>query len=155
MLNPLSHDNINSPIYRIELEHIRSILLKLNELTKKQLIDINSPHILITLNEEDSATNQWQYSISLRENLYAIKDLNGTWHINNPYCKVESGNNITSGTAATINPRNLKLNRIYDQIRHGIGNKTVHGGVATDVIPAKDLKDIISINGNILRSYLA
>lgn len=154
LLNPLSHDNISSPIYRIELENIRAILIKLNQLSKKILIDINEAHYLATLKEIDSSGNQWEYIISMKENFYGIKDINGVWRVNNPLGKVESGKNVTLDTVANINQQPLKLNKIYDQIRFRLKNKIYIDGVATDTIPPQDLSEIIFIDNIKLDSLL-
>ena len=151
LLNPLSHDNINSPIYRIELESIRAILMQFNQLSKKVIIDINEDNLNFKLKEVDRTGHNWEYEMSLLENFYAIKDINGVWHLNNPKCEVLSRQNKTLvSPIEMINSNDLKLKSAYGNIRFGIGNKTNEA----DIVEPKNLKDIIFLNGENINASL-
>ena len=152
LLNPLSHDNIYSSIYRIELEKIKEILVKINKVEKKGLIDINGDRFLFILKEIDNDGNNWEYEIRTKENFYAVKDLNGVWYTNNIECKVISRTNITTGNEKEdIEVEYMKISQAYNQIRFAIGNKTGE----EEVVEIKDLKEILFVEGENIRTILS
>jgi recombinational DNA repair ATPase RecF len=144
LMNPLSHDNIESPIYKSELLNSIELIVKLNQLEIKTigLADANN-EISFVLMETDKDGNVWEYTFYLKENFRAIKDLTGVWHISNPECEFQKRKNIT----LSLNEESLdsiqKLKKGYDQIRHRLGIN-VEGSIP------KDLKSIIKINGDLI-----
>lgn len=141
LMNPLSHDNIESPIYKLELLKTIEIIEKLNNIEVKT-IGLADPHneIPFSLKEVDINGDQWSYTFFLKENFRAIKDLNGNWQISNPNCAFTVRKNITQDGATLPTNTNLKLNKGFDQIRFQLGIKT------EDNVP-NDLKTIITLNG--------
>lgn len=89
VMNPLSHDNIKSPIYKQELLACFEILEKLNKLKKHTFIDVDESESLedrtFILQVDDQAKLEtWNYKIEAIENFYAIIDLDSNLHFNNP-----------------------------------------------------------------------
>lgn len=143
LMNPLSHDNISSPIYRQEILSAIKIIESLNRLELKlKEPDPNNEHPLI-LSEIDSEGKDWVYTFYLKDNLRLIKDLNGTWLINNPQCQFISRQNTTDALALETfpSPYNAKLNSGYTTIRHVLGIRTEE----TD--NKKNIIDIVTKNG--------
>ncbi|CAG5074475.1 hypothetical protein DYBT9623_05162 [Dyadobacter sp. CECT 9623] len=149
LLNPLSHDNIDSPIYRRELDSIIEILEKLNLLkvhTIGMTDDLNE-HIY-QLHETDSAGENWVIEFSLKETYRGIRDLDGTWHLSNPICHFISRANVTHNIAPIPLGSTVKLGQGYGNIRHALGIKI------GEVDNIKDLKEIIIKDGQKLIEIL-
>lgn len=85
LLNPLSHDNITSPIYRQELVSCMGIIEVLNKFRKKVISNIDNNES-ITLRTKDCCEKKWTYLIQPQEMFFAICDNNNVWHYNNPIC---------------------------------------------------------------------
>lgn len=83
LLNPLSHDNITSPIYRQELISCIGILEELNKFKKEIISNVDKKEKL-TLRHKDSAGDLWTYVIEPHEIFFAIFDNTEMWHFNNP-----------------------------------------------------------------------
>ena len=81
LLNPLSHDNITSPIYKQELLSCISILKELDKFSKKILVKNDE---ILTLHTKDREGDSWIYVIKPLEVFYTICDNNGKWHFNDP-----------------------------------------------------------------------
>ena len=140
LLNPLSHDNIDTPIYKQELLSIISLLNKLNELDQKLIVSIKGkPEVFIFLIENDSSGEKWSYKLRLKEHLRAFKKLDGNWILSNPQCAVVARKKISDGTVETFSDEN-KLKKLYDMARFSLGVKTIQ--------PEKDLFDIILTHDN-------
>lgn len=140
LLNPLSHDNIDTPIYKQELLSIISLLENLKRLDYKLLVSIeNEPEVFIFLTENDSAGEDWSYKIKLKEHLRAFKKLDGTWVLSNPQSEVVARRKISDGTIEPVSDSN-KLRKNYDRIRHALGVKNSQ--------PEKDLFDIVFTDDN-------
>ena len=151
LLNPLSHNNIHSPIYRGELEKTFDILFKLNQIkTKSFTISNDNNNSTFELHETDKDNNKYIYYISPLENLYFIKDLENEWHINNPEVTVNYRINKTTEEKNVFPNKKLKLSKAYDQIRFKIGNKTKN----SNIVESKDLKEIIYISGEKVNNLL-
>ncbi len=73
LLNPLSHDNITSPIYKQELLSIFSILERLNSL-KKIIIACVDENDYLDLKINDDQGTHWQYRLNVKENYICIRD---------------------------------------------------------------------------------
>lgn len=144
LMNPLSHDNIESPIYKSELLNSIELIVKLNQLQIKTFgladADNEIPFILM---ETDKDGNDWEYTFYLKENFRAIRDLSGTWHISNPECEFKKRRNITLNQSEETLESKLKLKKGYDQIRYQLGIK-IEGSVP------KDLKDLIKKDGDLI-----
>lgn len=118
LLNPLSHDNIDSPIYKQELVDIKETLKKLMLLEYKQLVSIDyAPETFIYLTETASDGEIWRYKIRLKENLRAFKKLDGTWVLNNPECTFVKRRKESDKSVEDLN-HDEKLNQGYKRIRH-------------------------------------
>jgi len=121
LLNPLSHDNIDSPIYRQELVAIIETLKKLRCLEYKKLVSIdNADETFVYLTETASDGEIWRYKIKLKENLRAFKKLDGAWVLNNPECTFVKRRKESDNSVEDLN-RDVKLNQGYNNIRHALG----------------------------------
>lgn len=82
LLNPLSHDNINSPIYKQELISCISILEELNKLRKVTIANVDTrDNLFFKINDCDGFT--WTYKIEPQETFFYIVN-DKTVHFNNP-----------------------------------------------------------------------
>lgn len=83
LLNPLSHDNITSPIYKQELLLIFPIIERLNKLNKVIIADVDKQEYVIIKLTND--IGQWEYMLEAREMFFIIKDkTNNKVYLNNP-----------------------------------------------------------------------
>lgn len=140
LLNPLSHDNIDTPIYGQELDSIKVLLEKMRKLDYKLLVSIkDEPEVFIFLTENDTAGEVWTYKIKLTEHLRAFKKLDGKWVLDNPQCEVVARKKVSDGTIENKADNN-KLRKIYDRARFALGFRSQ---------PEKDLLDIIFTKDNI------
>lgn len=140
LLNPLSHDNIDTPIYKQELLLVIELLMNLRKMDYRMLISIkNSPDVFVFLKETDSVGEDWSYKIKLKEHLRAFKKLDGNWVLNNPQCEAVARKNLSNGNEEVISDSN-KLTKIYDRIRYGLRIK--------DIQDEKDLIDIVFTQDN-------
>jgi hypothetical protein len=88
ILNPLSHDNLDSPIYKQELLEVIETLKQMRKLEYKLLVSIkDNPETFIYLAETDSGEEKWVYKIQVKENLRAFRKLDGTWVLCEQDCK--------------------------------------------------------------------
>jgi energy-coupling factor transporter ATP-binding protein EcfA2 len=149
LLNPLSHDNTESPIYRKELDNIIEILDRLNQL-KVYTIGLPDFEDLLPfeLHEIDSSGDVWQYSFFTKETFRALRDLNNQWYISNPECHFISRKNVTKNLQLNDLGNTIKLEQGYGNIRHALGIKT------KDVDNKKDLKEIVYKDGQKLINKL-
>jgi energy-coupling factor transporter ATP-binding protein EcfA2 len=142
LLNPLSHDNTDSPIYRRELDNIIEILEKLNQLKVHTIgMDDDDNQHIFELHETDRAGENWVIEFTLKEIYRGIKDLNGSWHLSNPNCHFLTKQNTTQNTAKVTLGNTVKLGQGYGNIRFTLGIKT------KEVDSIKDLKEIIFKDG--------
>jgi len=140
LLNPLSHDNTESPIYKLELENVTNLLETLNRLQAKVIgiadLEDEKP---FTLNEKDENGEDWEFTITLKETFRAIKDLDNSWKISNPICHFLSRRNTTQNLPVENLGRTMKLRKGHDQIRNALKIKQSEN--------PKDLREIIMIDG--------
>ncbi|WP_298142892.1 hypothetical protein [Flavobacterium sp.] len=149
LLNPLSHDNTESPIYRRELDNIIEILEKLNQLKVHTIgMDDDADQNIFELHETDTTGDNWVIEFTLKEIYRGIRDLNGNWCLSNPNCHFLTKQNTTQNTAKVSLGTPVKLGQGYGNIRHSLKIKT-H---ADDNI--KDLKEIIFKDGQKLVQIL-
>ncbi len=142
LLNPLSHDNTESPIYRRELDNIIEILEKLNQLKVHTIgMDDDADQHIFELHETDPTGDNWIIEFTLKEIYRGIKDLDGSWYLSNPNCHFLTKQNTTQNTAKVALKTTVKLGQGYGNIRWELKIKTDAG----DNI--KDLKEIIFKNG--------
>lgn len=144
LLNPLSHDNLDAPIYKLELLELKRALIKLRSLESKILVSIkDNPNKYIVLTETDSGGETYRYKIILKEYLTAFRLLDGSWKLSNPECKFEKRKRVSDNVTEVLD-RNMKLNRGFENIKHAlnvVGNNS-------------ELFDIITSEGLVLRTYL-
>lgn len=149
LLNPLSHDNTESPIYRRELDNIIEILEKLNQLKVCTIgMDDYADQNIFELYETDPTGENWVIEFTLKEIYRGIKDLDGQWYLSNPNCHFLTKQNITQNTPKVALGTNVKLGQGYGNIRYTLKIKTD----AVDNI--KDLKEIIFKDGQKLIDML-
>lgn len=140
LLNPLSHDNIDTPVYRKELDGIFLVIDELKKLETKVIQAVNTSSD-ITLQETDRDGALWTYTIELQENFRALRILDGTWKITDPKCIFKSRQNNIGGPIEKLNWA-IKLSKGYDQIMYRLGIK--------DAQVQKALADIVRTNDNTL-----
>ncbi len=134
LLNPLSHDNLDSPIYKQELVAVITTLRELRKLDYKCLVSIKeAPETFIYLPETASDGEKWVYKILLKEKLSAFKKLDGSWVLTNPLCFFVKRKKLSDNSIEALE-REMNLNQGYNQIRHAIGIKDT---------PVQNLLDII------------
>ncbi|MAZ26468.1 MAG: hypothetical protein CL868_05235 [Cytophagaceae bacterium] len=141
LMNPLSHDNIDTPIYKRELLSSIELIEKLKQLVVVIIPTVSNNNNPLILKETDTAGDEWDYTFYLRENLKLIKSLNGNWLINNPKCLFSIRKNTTQNLAYENINAEGKLSSLYGNIRWRLGTKT------NETDNAKDLKDIIHVDG--------
>lgn len=93
ILNPLSHDNIKTQVYREELRKVLDTIPELKKLESTRVKELNGYETIIKLadNEYDDDRNlirQAEYHIALREHLYTFKLLDGNTYLSRAKCKV-------------------------------------------------------------------
>lgn len=147
LMNPLSHDNISTPIYKQELMNSIAIIEKLNLLDIKIFETDSDNSKPLILKETDYNTQDWEYTFFLKENLRIIKDLNGKWLFTNPKCLFDRKNKPSEKISCILN-YNGKLNRMYSGIRFNLGIKT------DDNDNIKNFKDILYIEETKLEDIL-
>jgi hypothetical protein len=120
LLNPLSHDNIDSPIYKQELVAVIDTLKKLRILDYKQVVSIDATAETFIYIAETAADGElWRYKIQLKENLRAFKKLDGSWVLSNPECTFIKRRKESDKSIDDLN-RDAKLNQGYSNIRHAL-----------------------------------
>ncbi len=136
LLNPLSHDNITSPIYRQELISCTGILKELNKF-KKVIISNVDKNDRITLNPKDSNGDLWTYIVEPQEMFFKICDNIGIWHYNNP-------NSLFISRQKGIEPEEQLDNK--NKLRAGIGQ--IYHYLKVDIDFKLIFNEIYDHNGN-------
>jgi energy-coupling factor transporter ATP-binding protein EcfA2 len=148
LMNPLSHDNISSPIYKQEILSAIRIIENLNKLELKLFQPDQDNANPFILKDTDSAGKVWDYTFYLKDNLRLIKDLDDKWLVNNPECQFVSRKNITDDLALEefTPPHNDKLSVLYGNIRFALGIKTNETDAKKNIIDIvlKDEKSLIT-----------
>ena len=140
LLNPLSHDNIDTPIYKLELEAVMELLAEMRKLDHKTVVSIkDDTQVFIFLTEVDAAGDFWTYTIHLKEHLRAFKKFNDEWVLSNPQCEVIKRTRISDNKVENITNKN-QLRRIHNQVKHQLGIK--------DVQPQMQLSEVVYTNDN-------
>jgi hypothetical protein len=143
LMNPLSHHNIESPIYKLEIINTFEILKNLHQI--RILVIEEDPENInkFLLTETDSNGEVFEYSFFLREQLLIRKDLDGQIISNNPKCWFESKRSLTNDTGfepvSNGGGVELKFNIGYDKIMHRLGIKGKQ--------QPKELVDIVYLEG--------
>jgi len=141
LMNPLSHDNLDTPIYKRELISSIELIEKLKQLEVVVILTDSDHSNPLILKETDTAGDEWDYTFYLHENLRLIKTLDGNWLINNPKCFFTIRKNTTQNLADENINAEGKLSPLYGNIRWRLGTK------ANETDNVKDLKEIIHVNG--------
>jgi energy-coupling factor transporter ATP-binding protein EcfA2 len=148
LMNPLSHHNIEAPIYRQELVNTFEILEKLNKLKfLRYQEDINNEFPFI-INETDSNGDSWEYIYYFKSEFVIMKEINGKVILNNPMCSFVSRKNITKDLASMGVNLRLKLNGGFGSIKHFLGVKT------STTFTTSKLLSAIHLNGKSILSIL-
>lgn len=135
LLNPLSHDNVDSPIYKQELQAIINIIINIRKLNFKPLIEIKTDTPMhIFLSETDAAGETFKYKLKLEEHLRAFQFLDGSWVLNNPKCLFIDRTKISDGSVQDLNHSD-KIKQGYNKIRYELQIK--------DIRAASDLLEIV------------
>lgn len=149
LMNPLSHHNLESPIYKQELINTFIIIDKLHSIKILRFEADPDNVIPFVLREIDYNGDVWEYIIYLREMLLVRKDLDGSIHFNNPTCLFESRQNISQNTEKEVLNCEFKLNEGYSKIRFALGIKVKQDdGNYNDQL--KPLHEIIYKEGNLI-----
>lgn len=127
LLNPLSHDNIHSPIYKNELLNVISLLTNMNKLEVKTLgmADPDDSN-LFHLRETSSNGEEWEYAFTLKENWRTIKGLDDVWKFSNPKINVIGRTNLTQNNVSEVIKTVQPLNNVYINIRFALGIRVKH-----------------------------
>jgi len=89
--NSLSHDDLNSPLYKRELEEGIDLVLMLKEIQIKQIISVENAPLKIKLPTKNDTTKQLHsYSIVLKENLLLIKQGNSDIKFSSSLCLLQT-----------------------------------------------------------------
>lgn len=143
LLNPLSHDNVDTPIYKQELLKLIDVLLEMRKLEFKTLVSIKGGEQKLILEEEADNGKTWLWRIWLKEHLRAIKLLNGEWVLSNPVGRFDKRQEKGTGTYLDVNEEH-KIKVGHNRIQHFLS-------VADQT---KSLLDILFFDRRTLRSYL-
>lgn len=147
-MNPLSHDNIDTPIYKNELLKALEIIEKLGQLQVTIFkADADNQHPFI-LKEIDSSGDEWEHLFYLKEHFRIIRDLNGDLLLSNPTCDFHTRKNSTQNLDKQAFEHTVKLRRGYSSIRYILRIKT------STADTTKDLIDIVYSDGRSLHEIL-
>lgn len=145
LLNPLSHDNLDSPIYKQELVAVVETLRQMRLLEYRLLVSINSDsETYIYLTEVAADGEKWAYKILLKENLRAFKKLDGTWIICDPLCRFVKRKKLSDDSIEPIELE-MTLKEGHRKIRFKLGitdlaaNDLLDITINTDKIKLRDL----------------
>lgn len=140
LLNPLSHDNLDSPIYKQELVTVVETLKKMRLLEYKLIVSINSETETFIYLEEVAADGEtWSYKILLKENLRAFKKLDGTWVICDPLCQFIIRKKISDNSIEAI-AKDMSLKDGHRNIRHTLGITDASLNDLLDIVVTNNLK---------------
>lgn len=136
LMNPLSHHNIEAPIYKQELIKTFEILEKLNKLIiKRYQEDINNV-VPFILKETDSNGENWEFIFYIKSEFVLRKEINGDIILNNPKCYFDTRQNITQNLPIENVSADIKLNAGFDSIKHFLGVKTTTAFTSSDLVSA-------------------
>lgn len=143
LMNPLSHHNIESPIYKLEIINTFEILKNLYQIKILVLEADPENENQFLLTEVDSKGELFEYSFYLREQLLIRKDLDGKIASTNPKCWFDAKRSVTNNSEfePVLNGSGVefKFNEGYDKIRHKLGIKEMQD--------PNELVDIVYLNG--------
>lgn len=149
ILNPLSHDNTHSPIYKLELLNLIKILDELNLISVKTLVDVNDdPNSIFELHESDINNDEWVYEFYPLETFRVLKHPSHNWLIKFPKSHFIRRKNITQNSDFENVNKSYMLDYGYEKIRWTLGTKT------NTIDNIKDLKEIIFKDGQKLIEIL-
>jgi len=122
LLNPLSHDNIHTPVYKSEAMEIVEILILLRKMSFRKLIDITvGTNEVVFIEINDSTGLHWTYTVRLLENYYWMTLIDQSGKLGNPLCDFIERTNPTLDEPLPLKVRRMKLAKGYGQIRHALG----------------------------------
>jgi len=136
LMNPLSHHNIEAPIYKQELLNTFKILDDLHKIGIKVYetdLENKTPFIL---KETDINGDEWEFVFYLKKKFTIWKELSGDIFFNNPKCYFESRRNLTKDTAIETFSQtdDFKLKKQFKRIRHALGIKNIVANNLIDII---------------------
>jgi energy-coupling factor transporter ATP-binding protein EcfA2 len=149
ILNPLSHDNTHSPIYKLELVNLIGILEILNSIKVKTVIDVQfEPKSIFELRVYDNNNENWVYEFYPLETFRVLKLPQQNWLIKYPKCQFVRRKNLTQNLAYEDINKSFMLEYGYEKIRYTLGTKT------NEIDNIKDLKEIVFKDGQRLIDML-
>lgn len=121
LLNPLSHDNINTPVFRNELDAIIALLPTLKALTTTMHKELKDPlNNIIRLVDNNAAGNQITYRIALSDHLRSFFLLDRQFHLSKSRCKVlDSTDHL--GTVLVLNNGYDSISKAGHRLAHFLG----------------------------------
>ena len=121
LLNPLSHNNINTPIYKSELESIFKLLPKLKSLHSEIIKEITTASTTIKFTDISAKDDLMHiYDIELKENVLMFKLLDGKRYLNKAEC-VAVKSVLSNGTEMEWNCPCESLQDFARKIGHYLG----------------------------------
>ena len=144
ILNPLSHDNVKSELYSVEVYDAYQLMLKLRKINRRKVLNANSKFYYKTSN---LTKNEFIYEIENIDELYIYTLLDDSQKAPNIDCIVTSEKEMSTGVEKGIT-QNVKFYNIQKMIYKYI-NKT--GDLPAVPFPPK-LSTFTNVNGNILES---
>ncbi|MFN0203225.1 MAG: AAA family ATPase [Bacteroidia bacterium] len=97
LLNPFSHDNLYSQVYREEIENVLALVPLLKTLKSKMLKEAKDKHSTVKLIDTNAAGEEIVYHIYLRENLRIYTLLDGEKYLSQSEVIVLKEENKTTG----------------------------------------------------------
>jgi hypothetical protein len=144
ILNPLSHDNVKSEFYSVEVYDAYQLMLKLRKIKRRKVLNANSKFYYKTSN---LTKNEFIYEIENIDELYIYTLLDDSQKAPNIDCIVTSEKEMSTGVEKGIT-QNVKFYNIQKMIYKYI-NKT--GDLPAVPFPPK-LSTFTNVNGNILQN---
>jgi AAA domain len=118
ILNPLSHDNIKTQVYKEELKRVLATIPTLKALESTRIKELRLIPTIIKLADVDNNTGlQVEYHIAILEHLYTYKLLDGNTYLSRGECEVLK--------CTRSDNSELILNNKYNSLRE-CGNRLAH-----------------------------
>jgi hypothetical protein len=120
LLNPLSHDNLSSAVYKDEITSVLSIVPYLQKLKSTLLKEVQSGNSTIKFKDIDTTThNQVEYLIFLKENLWFYTLLDGNNYLSNS--GVVALKRIENGTTTDLGNDYKDIHACVKRLSHFLG----------------------------------
>lgn len=112
ILNPLSHDDLEAPHYKAEIQAGIQIIENLQKIEVKEIVPINHDNAkALKLGVKDTSTNQMHhYEFHLLENLQILRQEAGSIRLSAVECNL-----VENGRVQKFTSMNKAFNKIYDE----------------------------------------